>query len=121
MSLSSSKLESIDDILMSSLHMLHKFSTRMSCKADKESTHASVSLQVSLMCTDEILPDNLNLKPITRGKREPTEEELAAAAAAQAAAAPKRGRGRPNKWKVGAVISPASLKTGDHAVAVLVS
>ncbi|EIE23136.1 hypothetical protein COCSUDRAFT_66177 [Coccomyxa subellipsoidea C-169] len=61
--------------------------------------HFQAFYTVSLMCTDEILPDNLNLKPITRGKREPTEEELAAAAAAQAAAAPKRGRGRPNKWK----------------------
>lgn len=61
------------------------------------------AFQVSLMCTDEVLEDDLDLQPKVRGKRELTEEEVAAAAAAQAAAAPKRGRGRPNKWKVGSV------------------
>ncbi len=52
------------------------------------------------MLTDEVASDNLGQEPVVRGKREPTEQELAAAAAAESEAAPKRGRGRPAKWKV---------------------
>ncbi len=57
-------------------------------------------LQVSLMYTDEVVPDSFGLEPVVRGKRELTEQELAAAAAAESETAPKRGRGRPAKWKV---------------------
>ncbi|CAL8465383.1 g4919 [Coccomyxa elongata] len=54
---------------------------------------------VSLMYTDEVVPDSFGLEPVVRGKRELTEQELAAAAAAEPETAPKRGRGRPAKWK----------------------
>lgn len=52
------------------------------------------------MFTDEVASDNLGLAPVVRGKREVTEQVLAAAAAADSETAPKRGRGRPAKWKV---------------------